>query len=139
MLICNQPSVWAACKGKAGNHKHYLRLASLSHISCIITIINTFSNRTKYTRDCSTFWALGQITPLYGSQQNAGFSVSLRGVSIPSDGQGAFAGLDQSQGFTRGAAHPSLSAVLSCSAAQCCRRCRAGLCVSSADSPPKTI
>lgn len=136
MLISNQPSVWATCKGKAGNHKHYLRLASLSHISCIITIINTFSNRTKYTRDCSTFWALGQITPLYESQRNAEFfSVSLGGVSIPGNGQGAFARLDQSQGFTRGAALPSLGAVLTCSAAQRCRRCRAGFCVSSADSP----
>lgn len=81
MLISNQPSVWAACKGKAGNDKHYLRLASLSHISCIITIINTFSNRTKYTRDCSTFWALGQITPLYESQQNTEFFLSVSGAS----------------------------------------------------------
>lgn len=81
MLISNQPSVWASCKGKAGNHEHYLRPASLSHISCIITIINTFSNRTKYPRDCSMFWALGQITPLYESQQNAEFFLLVSGVS----------------------------------------------------------
>lgn len=81
MLMPNQPSVWAACKGKAGNHKHHLRLASLSHISCIITVINAFSNRTKYTRDCSRFWALGQITPLYESQQNAEFFLSVSGLS----------------------------------------------------------
>lgn len=70
------------------------------------------------------------------TSKKAEVSLAVSEASVfPATGQGALASLEWSQGFTRGATHPSLDAVLtSSSTAQWARRRSAGFAVSGTDA-----